>query len=153
MLAMIETACAELGERALVCAGSSGFSAVMDSDRVKVVETMNFAAVFPGCRALVHHGGMGTMSAGLRAGVPMLVYWTALDQAIWAGRVEHLKVGFGRRISSASSGRLAADLRTILDPKYVARAREVATQMTKPEVSVAKAADHLERFARTGLPE
>lgn len=152
-LAMIETACAELGERALVCAGSSGFSAVMDSDRVKVVETMNFAAVFPGCRALVHHGGMGTMSAGLRAGVPMLVYWTALDQAIWAGRVEHLKVGFGRRISSASSGRLAADLRTILDPKYVARAREVATQMTKPEVSVAKAADHLERFARTGLPE
>jgi UDP:flavonoid glycosyltransferase YjiC (YdhE family) len=152
-LAMIETACAELGERALVCAGSSGFSAVMDSDRVKVVETMNFAAVFPGCRALVHHGGMGTMSAGLRAGVPMLVYWTALDQAVWAGRVEHLKVGFGRRISSASSGRLAADLRTILDPKYVARAREVATQMTKPEVSVAKAADHLERFARTGLPE
>ncbi|NOQ99429.1 glycosyltransferase [Mycolicibacterium fortuitum] len=152
-LAMIETACAELGERALVCAGSSGFREVMDSDQVKVVETMNFAAVFPGCRALVHHGGMGTMSAGLRAGVPMLVYWTALDQAIWAGRVEHLKVGFGRRISSASSERLAADLRTILDPKYVARAREVATQMTKPEVSVAKTADHLERFARTGLPE
>ena len=96
---------------------------------------------------------MGTMSAGLRAGVPMLVYWTALDQAIWAGRVEQLKVGFGRRISSASSERLAADLRTILDPKYVARAREVATQMTKPEVSVAKTADHLERFARSERPE
>lgn len=151
-LMMIEKACAELGERALVCAGSSDFSQVPDSDQVKVVDTMNFASVFPACRALVHHGGMGTMSAGLRAGVPMLVYWTALDQALWASRVEQLKVGFGRRISAASSERLASDLRTILDPQYVARAREIATQMTTPDDSVADTADHLERFARSGRP-
>lgn len=149
-LMMIEKACAELGERALVCAGSSDFSQVPDSDQVKVVDTMNFASVFPACRALVHHGGMGTMSAGLRAGVPMLVYWTALDQALWASRVEQLKVGFGRRISAASSERLASDLRTILDPQYVARAREIATQMTTPDDSVSDTADHLERFARSG---
>lgn len=149
-LTMIEKACAELGERALVCAGSSDFGQLADSDQVKVVDTMNFAAVFPACRALVHHGGMGTMSAGLRAGVPMLVYWTALDQALWASRVEQLKVGFGRRISAASSERLASDLRTILDPQYVARAREIATQMTTPDDSVADTADHLERFARSG---
>ncbi|MGA5540409.1 glycosyltransferase [Mycobacterium sp. NPDC051198] len=152
-LTMIEKACAELGERALVCAGSSDFSQVSDSDQVKVVDTMNFAAVFPACRALVHHGGMGTMSAGLRAGVPMLVYWTALDQALWASRVEQLKVGFGRRISAASSERLASDLRTILDPQYVARAREIATQMTTPDDSVADTADHLERFVRSGRSE
>ncbi|WP_445271104.1 glycosyltransferase, partial [Streptomyces sp. DSM 41634] len=140
---MIENACAELGERALVCAGSSDFSQALDSDRVKVVDTMNFAAVFPACRALVHHGGMGTMSAGLRAGVPMLVYWTALDQAIWAARVKQLKVGLGRRISAVTSESLVADLRTILDPEYVARAREVATQMTRPDESVVNTADLL----------
>ncbi|WP_166904678.1 glycosyltransferase [Mycobacterium sp. DL440] len=149
-LAMIKAACAELGERALVCAGSSDFNQDPDSDQVKVVGTMNFAAVFPACRVLVHHGGMGTMSAGLRAGVPMLVYWTALDQAIWAGRVERLKVGFGRRISAATSERLVADLRMVLDPKYVARAREIATEMTTPDDSVGSTADHLERFARSG---
>lgn len=148
-LAMISTACAELGERALVCAGSSDFSQVSDSDHVKVVDTMNFAAVFPSCRALVHHGGMGTMSAGLRAGVPMLVFWTALDQALWASRVKRLKVGFGRRISAATSERLVADLRTILDPAYLARAREVATRMTKPDESVSNTADLLERFVRS----
>ncbi|WKG06371.1 glycosyltransferase [Mycolicibacterium sp. HK-90] len=148
-LSMIDTACARVGERALVCAGSSDFSQIPDSDRVKVVDTMNFAAVFPACRALVHHGGMGTMSAGLRAGVPMLVFWTALDQAIWAARVKRLKVGFGRRISAATSESLAADLRTILDPKYVVRAREVATQMTRPEDSVTSTADFLERFAKS----
>ncbi|QRY49814.1 glycosyltransferase [Mycolicibacterium septicum] len=150
-LAMIENACAELGERALVCAGSSDFSQAPDSDRVKVVDTMNFAAVFPACRALVHHGGMGTMSAGLRAGVPMLVYWTALDQAIWASRVKQLKVGLGRRISAVTSESLVADLRTILDPEYVARARGVATQMTRPDESVVNTADLLERFAIQGF--
>lgn len=148
-LAMIEAACEQLGERALVCAGSSDFSQTVASDRVKVVDTMNFAAVFPACRALVHHGGMGTMSAGLRAGVPMLVFWTALDQALWAARVKRLKVGFGRRISAATSERLVADLRTILEPRYLARAREVAAQMTKPEDSVANTADLLERFAKS----
>lgn len=149
-LAMIDTACRELGERALVCAGSSEFGPTSDSGRVKVVDTVNFAAVFPACRALVHHGGMGTMSAGLRAGVPMLVYWTALDQGLWAARVKQLKVGLGRRISTVTSDSLVADLRTILDPKYAARAGEVATQMTTPDESVASTADLLERFAVQG---
>jgi UDP:flavonoid glycosyltransferase YjiC (YdhE family) len=94
---------------------------------------------------------MGTMSAGLRAGVPMLVYWTALDQAIWAARVKQLKVGLGRRISAVTSESLVADLRTILDPEYVARAREVATQMTRPDESVVNTADLLERFAIQGF--
>jgi UDP:flavonoid glycosyltransferase YjiC (YdhE family) len=92
---------------------------------------------------------MGTTSAGLRAGVPMLILWTALDQAIYAARIKRLKVGAGRSISSITEKKLIADLRRILDPKYVARAREVATQMTKPAESVANTADLLERFARS----
>jgi UDP:flavonoid glycosyltransferase YjiC (YdhE family) len=147
-LAMISAACAQLGERALVCSGWSDFSHVPHFDHVKVVGTMNYAAAFPACRALVHHGGLGTMAAGLRAGVPMLIFWTAPDQAIWAARVKRLKVGSGRRFSTASRESLVADLRRILDPKYVTRAREIATQMTKPTESVANAADLLENFAR-----
>ena len=69
-LAMISAACAQLGERALVCSGWSDFSDLSHFDHVKVVGTMNYAAAFPACRALVHHGGMGTTAAGLRAGVP-----------------------------------------------------------------------------------
>jgi UDP:flavonoid glycosyltransferase YjiC (YdhE family) len=149
-LAMISATCAQLGERALVCAGWSDFSNVPHADHVKVVGTMNFAAAFPACRAIVHHGGMGTTSAGLRAGAPMLILWTALDQAINAAQVKKLKVGTGRRISSVTQQSLVADLRMILDPQYVARAREVAAQMTKPAANVANAADLLEKFACSG---
>ncbi|CAJ1501526.1 glycosyltransferase [[Mycobacterium] burgundiense] len=146
-LAMISTACARVGARALVCSAWSEFDHLRADDHVKVMPTMNFAAVFPACRALVHHGGIGTISAGLRAGIPMLVYWTALDQGIWASRVKRLKVGFGRRISAVTEGSLVADLRRILEPQYLASAREIATAVTGPADNIARTVDLLEDFA------
>ncbi|MDQ2637958.1 MAG: glycosyltransferase [Actinomycetota bacterium] len=147
-LAMISGACAQLGERALVCAGSSDFSHVPDFENVKVVGTMNYSAAFPACRAVVHHGGAGTTAASLRAGVPTLVLSTDLDQTLWGARVKKLKVGTARRLSATTEKSLVADLRTILQPEYVARAREVGAKMLQPAESVAAAADLLEAFAR-----
>jgi UDP:flavonoid glycosyltransferase YjiC (YdhE family) len=147
-LAMISAACAQLGERALVCAGGSDFSDVPHPDHVKVVGTLNQAATFPACRAVVYHGGAGTTAAGLRAGAPALILWWTPEQAIWGAQLKRLKVGSGRRFSSATEKSLVADLRRILDPKYVTRAREIATRMTKPAESVAAAADLVENFAR-----
>ncbi len=147
-LAMISEACAQLGERALVCAGLSGFTSVPHFEHVKVVDAMNYAAIFPACRAVVHHGGAGTVAAGLRAGVPTLILWTAPDRQMWGARIKRLKVGTTRRFSSTSEKSLVADLRTILAPQYVSRARELATQMTRPAESVAAAADLVEDFAR-----
>lgn len=148
-LAMISAACAELGERALICSGSSDFTDGTNSERVKVVGTMNYAAAFPSCCAVVHHGGVGTTAAGLRAGVPTLVLPTWADQTIWAAQVQRLKVGSARPLSKTNQNSLVSDLRTILSPECVARAREIATQMTKSTESVAVAADRVEDFARS----
>jgi UDP:flavonoid glycosyltransferase YjiC (YdhE family) len=146
-LAMISAACAQLGERALICAAGTDFDGP-HPEHVKVVGARNYTAAFPGCRAVVHHGGLGTTAAGLRAGVPTLILSTDLDQTLWGARVKKLKVGTARRFSAATQKTLIADLQTILDPQYAVRAREVATQMTKPEESVAAAADLVEKFAR-----
>jgi UDP:flavonoid glycosyltransferase YjiC (YdhE family) len=147
-LNMIGAACAQLGERALVCSGATDFSHVPHSDHVKVVGPVNYAAIFPACRAVVHHGGGGTTAAGLRAGVPTLILWTLPDQPLWGAAVKRLKVGTARRFSTTTQESLVADLRTILAPQYATRAREVATRMTKPAENVAAAADLLENFAR-----
>ena len=148
-LAMISAACAQLGERALVCAGWSDFTDVPRFEHVKVVSTVNYAAIFPACRAVVHHGGAGTTAAGLRAGVPTLVLWIMVDdQPFWGGVVKRLKVGTVRRFSTVTRESLVADLRFILAPQYVARAREIATRTTKPAASVAAATDLVENFAR-----
>ena len=149
-IAMISAACAQLGERALVCAAATDFTDISHSEHVKVVSTMNYATAFPACRAVVHHGGAGTTAAGLRAGVPALILWMADVQVIWGTAVKRLKVGTARRFSTATEKSLVADLRTILAPQYLARAREVATRMTKPAESAATAADLVENFARLG---
>jgi len=150
-IAMIGAACAQVGERALVCAGWSDFTNVPHFEHVKVVGAVNYAAIFPACRALVHHGGAGTTAAGLRAGVPTLILWMLDVQLIWGAAVKRLKVGTARRFSSTTEKSLVADLRTILAPQYLTRVREIATRMTKPADSVAAAADHVEDFASSYL--
>jgi UDP:flavonoid glycosyltransferase YjiC (YdhE family) len=109
---------------------------------------MNYAAIFPACRAVVHHGGNGTTAASLRAGVPTLIIWTLPDQQVLAAAVKRLKAGTGRYFPTTTRESLVADLRTILAPQYVTRAREIATRMTKSAESVANAADLVENFAR-----
>ena len=147
MVAMISAVCAQLGERALVCSGGTDFSHVPHFDHVKVVGLVNYAATFPACRAVVHHGGAGTTAAGLRAGIPTLILWTGVDQAIRGARVKRLKVGTARRFSTTTRESLVTDLRRILAPQYVTRAREIGDRMTKPAESVANTADLLEKLA------
>lgn len=145
---MISSACATLGERALLCFGGTDFSGVPHPDHVKLVGVVNYASVFPACRAVVHHGGSGTTAASLRAGVPTLILWSSADQPYWGNQVKRLKVGTARRFSQTTEKSLVADLREILAPEYAARARELAGRMTTPAESVAKAADLLEKAAR-----
>lgn len=150
-VAMITVACAQLGERALVCSGRSDFSNASQKNSVKVVSEVNHAAIFPMCRAVVHHGGAGTTAAGLRAGVPTLILAKAFDQPLWGAQIKQLQVGTARPFAKTTKESLVEDLRTILDPQYLTRARELATRMTKPTVSVATAADLLERAVREGV--
>jgi UDP:flavonoid glycosyltransferase YjiC (YdhE family) len=148
-LGLISVVCARLGERALICAGASDFANAPPSDQVKVVGAMNHAAIFPACRAVVHQGGAGTTAAGMRAGIPTLILWHPInDQRIWADVVTRLKVGSGRAFSASNLGSLIADLRSILNPQCITRAREIGAQMTRPAVSAASAADLLEDAGR-----
>ncbi|WP_396931678.1 glycosyltransferase [Mycolicibacterium sp.] len=149
-IAMISAVCERLGERAVVGAGSTDFSAISYPEHVKVVGLVNFAEVFPLCRAVVHHSGAGTIAACLRAGVPQVGLWTLPDQGLRTTQLKRLKVGTGRRFVATTEKSLGADLRKVLDPQYIARAREFATQMTKPAESVAAATDLVENFVRLG---
>jgi UDP:flavonoid glycosyltransferase YjiC (YdhE family) len=109
---------------------------------------VNFTSIFPNCRAVVHHGGAGTLAAGLRAGVPQLILWTWPDQSLRGAASKRLKVGAARRFTNTSRESLVADLRRILAPGYAARARAIAPKTTKPADSAVAAAHLVEDFAR-----
>jgi vancomycin aglycone glucosyltransferase len=143
-VAVISAACARLGERALICTGPDNVTDVPDADHVKIVAEVSHAAVFPVCRAVVHHGGAGVTAAGMRAGIPALILWFWLDQPVWADVVSQLKVGSGRGFMESTLDSVVADLQSILTPERAARAREVAALMTTPAESLARAVDLLE---------
>ncbi|OBI44695.1 glycosyltransferase [Mycobacterium colombiense] len=145
---MIAAACAHLGERALICLGGADFSDVPHFDHVKVAGPVNYATIFPLCRAIVHHGGSGTTAASLRAGIPTLALWSSADQPYWGAQIKRLKVGTARRFSATTPESLVADLRTILAPDYAIRVRELAARMRKPAEAVADTADLLEEAVR-----
>ena len=56
--------------------------------------------LLPYCAALIHHGGIGTCSQALRAGIPQLIQPYAFDQFDNGARIEKLSVG--RTISQGS---------------------------------------------------
>ncbi|MDM4142141.1 MULTISPECIES: glycosyltransferase [Mycobacterium] len=144
LLEMISGTCARLGERALICSGVSDLADTSRFDHIKVVSAVNHSAVFPACRAVVHHGGPGTTFAGIRAGKPTLALAVSVDQPMWAAAVGQLGVGIGRHFSATTPESLLADLRAILTPHCTARTLEVAAQMATPAESAATAADLLE---------
>jgi vancomycin aglycone glucosyltransferase len=150
-VAMISAACTQLGERALICSGAIDLTDIPHTDPVKIVGAVNHSAIFPACRAVVHHGGAGTTAAALRAGIPTLVLYSILeDQPTWAAVVKQLGVGLGRSFLESTLKTLVADLNYVLAPHCLTRAREVATQMTTPAESLASAVDLLEHTARHG---
>jgi hypothetical protein len=53
------------------------------SSRVHCVGELPHPFIFPRCLALVHHGGVGTVAAGLRAGRPTLVVPSFGDLWLW----------------------------------------------------------------------
>jgi UDP:flavonoid glycosyltransferase YjiC (YdhE family) len=146
---VIADACAELGERALIYSGTGGSEPPSHPDHVKLVGQVNYTTILPMCRAAVHHGGAGTTAAGLRAGLPTLILWDVADQFIWATQVKRLKVGSARHLSNVSRKSLVRQLRKILAPDCMARAREIAPRMTRPAAGVAAAADLLEQTVRS----
>jgi UDP:flavonoid glycosyltransferase YjiC (YdhE family) len=146
-LAMIVAACERLGERALICGGVNEFDGVPDGGRVKFVPAVSYSAIFPSCRAVVHHGNCGATAAGLRAGLPTLALWKIPDQLIWGNAISQLKVGTARCFFSTTEDSLVSDLRRILSPEYSTRAREISTMMAKPADSASDAADLVESLA------
>jgi len=86
-------ALAQTKQRAIVASGWGGLSRQQLPNDVYMVESIPHAWLFPGVAAVVHHGGVGTTAAGLRAGVPSIIVPFFGDQPFWGNRVATLGVG------------------------------------------------------------
>ena len=138
--------CARLGERGLFLAP--------EPDRL-LGNTHDFAtfgftplgALLPRCRAIVHHGGIGTTGRALQAGLPQVVVPHSHDQPDNALRVHHLAAGNFVPAEGLSTDRLAIVLKTELGRDPAERTDHRAGSTNGPD-AVAQTITQLARVPR-----
>lgn len=86
-------ACARLGRRGILLSRHAEHIPPNLPDGVIHVPFAPFSELLPRCAASVHHGGIGTTSQGLAAGVPQLIMPMAHDQFDTAARLRRMNVG------------------------------------------------------------
>jgi UDP:flavonoid glycosyltransferase YjiC (YdhE family) len=108
---------------------------------------VSLSKLLPHARALVHHGGIGTTSQALRAGIPQMITPLSHDQPDNADRVQ--KLGAGRFILAGklTSEKLAEALAHVIsDLKVRAACAEVALRM-RGQNGIEETCAVLEEFA------
>ncbi|MFO0899170.1 MAG: glycosyltransferase [Pirellulales bacterium] len=138
-------ACQALGRRGILLTNYS--EQLLPSLPASVIHVpfAPFAALFPRCAAVVHHGGVGTTAAALAAGVPQIALPFAFDQEDNGARITRLGVGEfikPRRLSATS---LAESLRRVLAHEVVSRCREAAALCSEDGLELA--ADIVQRIS------
>ena len=98
---------------------------ILQVDFVPFGKLLEHASVF------VHHGGVGTMAQGFRAGVPQLVMAMAHDQPDNAARLEKLGAGIGLTPRSFTPDRVTRELRRLLDVGSYGDAAEILKRKTE----------------------
>jgi MGT family glycosyltransferase len=101
------------------------FAAVQTADlalsapNIHVTRWVSHDVLLPRCAAVVTTGGMGTVMAALRAGVPLVIVPAAFDQPAVAQRVEAAGVGVRLPPRRCTPERLRASVEQVLaDPRY-----------------------------------
>jgi UDP:flavonoid glycosyltransferase YjiC (YdhE family) len=82
-----------LGAPAIVVTRDRDLLPAKIAEDVWVVDRLPFAALMPRCRAVIHHGGIGTVGTAAAAGTPQLVLASGADRPDNGARVEALGIG------------------------------------------------------------
>ena len=134
-----------LGQRAILLVGDErNRSGELPADMI-AVDYAPFESLLPRASVVVHHGGVGTTSQGLLAGVPTLIVPFAFDQS---DNAEHaLRLGTSRTVyrNSYRVERVARELRELLERLEYRRNAIAISQQLKRENGPARAADLMEQ--------
>jgi len=118
---------------------------------VRTVGNVDHDWLFPRCRAVIHHGGTGTTSAGLTAGCPTWIYSLFYDQPFWGKQVSRLGVGGHSRFKDMRPGPLAAVVRRLVREDIRDRASALGDQLRR-EDGVAMAMNAITGLAAQPCP-
>jgi sterol 3beta-glucosyltransferase len=110
------------GRRAVLATGWGALRPGEESGDVLVIEEAPHDWLLPRVAVAVHHGGVGTVAAALRAGVPQVVRPFLGDQPFWADRLHLLGVAPAPLAGRLTAERLAGAIAGAAESAPAARA-------------------------------
>lgn len=143
-------ACQATGRRALFVTRYPAQLPASLPPTIRHVAHVPFSAILPRCAAIVHHGGIGTTSQALAAGLPQLVMPLAHDQPDNAQRVRRLGAGTFLWPREFVGPQVAAKLRLLLDPQAARESGRALAERLKLEDPAARLLEALEPQLRAG---
>jgi rhamnosyltransferase subunit B len=143
-------ACARLGRRGLLLTRHGDQIPRDLPGGVRHFDYVPFSQALPRCAALVYHGGIGTLSQALAAGLPHVIMPMAHDQPDNAARIRRLGVGDYLWPGQFRGPRLAALLERLLSSAEVAAACRSMAGRFQGDDAIGQTCDVIE--AAAGAP-
>jgi MGT family glycosyltransferase len=135
----------KIGRRAILLIGDERNRLPQLPANVFAADYAPYQQLLPRAAAVVHHGGVGTTSQGLLAGVPTLIVPFAFDQSDNADHARRLGTSLTVYRQNYKAPRVARELERLLsESSFVERARSVS-EFLKQENGAATAADIIEQ--------
>jgi sterol 3beta-glucosyltransferase len=89
---IVREALTQTGQRGIILSGWGKVNQPSSRDLL-YLDSSPHDWLLPRCKMVIHHGGAGTTSAGLRAGIPNIVVPFTADQPFWGRRVHAVSAG------------------------------------------------------------
>jgi UDP:flavonoid glycosyltransferase YjiC (YdhE family) len=143
---LVLQALARTGRRGILSSGWGSLKKEELPETVFMIGSIPHTWLFPKMAAVVHHGGVGTTAAGLRAGIPAIVTPFMGDQPFWGQRIYELGVGprpIPRRRLTVD--RLAESIRIAVSDTEMQRKATRLGEDIRAEDGIARAVDVLEQ--------
>lgn len=151
---LIRKAALELNQRFLVVKGWGDLDAeeLGNLKNIRIIDPMPFESLFPRVRAVIHHGGIGTVAECLRAGRPMLIcpaVYPLGDQYFWGDLV--YKKGVAVKpvpLSRLRSGVFIERIHELVTNESLTEKAMELSMRIRNENGVQKAVDLIEKIIR-----
>ena len=145
--AVVRDALKQTNNRGIILSGWGSVRHESTSDLL-YLESASHDWLLPKCKMLIHHGGAGTTSAGLRAGIPQIVVPFMADQPFWGNRV--YAIGVAPKPIRVSQFSVEMVVRSIAEAesKTIAECAHATSQCIRDEDGVLNAVMLIESYAK-----
>jgi sterol 3beta-glucosyltransferase len=148
---IVRESLAQTGNRSILL---SGWSPVehRSSENILYLDAVPHDWLLPHCKMIIHHGGAGTTSAGLQAGIPNIVIPFTVDQPFWGRRVHAIGAGpHPIPVNNLSPEKLTQAIQEVQTNTYRERAAEIGQRIRREkgvDVAVQLIEKHSDDFHR-----